>query len=317
MRLCGTIIVAVGIAVSVHAESLAVKMMPDEKWWGLCNNFGREMPFSEASSFKCDLRKDNYSHQSLSFLCSNRGRVVWCAEPVGVSIDAGEIALESDRSEIIIKNDAGRNLAEAYRYAAKTWFPIPDMLAAGFVGCPFICPDMVGGGEWTAFLPGAPFDPELFIRSAQIQALCPMMQFSASPWRCLDAGNQEIVKNVVALRQCFAPKFVELAKESAKTGEPMMRNLEYCCVGHGYADVKDEFMMGDNLLVAPIVEKKAISRKVVLPPGRWKADDGQVYDGATTIEVTAPLERLPYFIRVSENFGKEWNHVGTSLGSGL
>ena len=52
---------------------------------------------------------------------------------------------------------------------------VPDMLAAGFVGCPFICPDMIGGGEWTAFLPGAPFEPELFIRSAQVHALCPMM----------------------------------------------------------------------------------------------------------------------------------------------
>ena len=66
---------------------------------------------------------------------------------------------------------------------------VPDMLAAGFVGCPFICPDMVGGGEWTAFLPGSPFSEELFIRSAQVQALCPMMQLSASPWRVLSPAS--------------------------------------------------------------------------------------------------------------------------------
>jgi alpha-glucosidase len=172
---------------------------------------------------------------------------------------------------------------------------VPDMLAAGFVGCPFICPDMIGGGEWTAFLPGAPFDPELFIRSAQIHALCPMMQISASPWRVLPAEHQRIFKEVAGIRQKFAQRFVELAKESARTGEPMMRNLEYNFPEMGYAEIKDQFMMGDNLLVAPVIEKGAKSRKVVLPPGKWKADDGRIYDGAATIEVATPLERLPYF----------------------
>ena len=59
-----------------NAETLAVKMLPGEKWWGLCNNFGREMPFTEKSDFKCDLRMENYAHQSLSFLCSDSGRAV-------------------------------------------------------------------------------------------------------------------------------------------------------------------------------------------------------------------------------------------------
>ena len=56
-----------------------------------------------------------------------------------------------------------------------------------------------------------------------------------------------------------------------------------------------EFIMGDELLVAPVLKKGATSRKVVLPPGKWKADDGQVYDGPATIEVAAPLSRVPYF----------------------
>ena len=49
-------------------------------------------------------------------------RVVWCTEPVGVKIAGGEIALESDNGEIVLREDAGRNLADAYRYASKTWF---------------------------------------------------------------------------------------------------------------------------------------------------------------------------------------------------
>ena len=521
-------------------------MLPGEKWWGVCNSFGREMPFSEKSDFSCDLRLDNYSHQSLSFLCSDKGRTIWCKEPVGVTVKGGKIIFESGKGEIVVKDDAGRNLAEAFRYGSKNYFPptgenpellyfaapqyntwieltyhqnekdilayaqsmldnglppgvfmiddtwqhgygewhfdarrfsdpkgmmdklhkmgykvllwmcpfvsmdspayrriafginpddvrrypikggflmasrepghrgvpppagvnwwngrsalldfthpnavawfteqlerlvrdygadgfkfdgggvgfyskirggylahdpdvspaaqsalygdfavkykgseyrngfgfagkpvimrlhdkdhswtalqrlVPDMLAAGFVGCPFICPDMIGGGEWTAFLPGAPFDPELFIRSEQIHALCPMMQISASPWRVLSMEHQRIFKNIASLRQKYAPRFVELAKESARTGEPMMRNLEYNFPGMGYADIKDQFMMGNGLLVAPVMEKGVKSRKVVLPSGKWKADDGQHYIGPATIETATPLSRLPHFIR--------------------
>ena len=43
-------------------------MLEGEKWWGLCNNFGRDMPFAEESAFACDLKIANYGHQSLSFL---------------------------------------------------------------------------------------------------------------------------------------------------------------------------------------------------------------------------------------------------------
>ena len=86
-----------------------------------------------------------------------------------------------------------------------------------------------------------------------------------------------------------------LAKKAGEDGEPILRSLEYAYPGRGYAGVIDEFMMGDDLLVAPVMEKGAVSRKVVIPPGKWKADDGQVYDGPAAIEVAAPLSRVPYF----------------------
>lgn len=173
-----------------------------------------------------------------------------------------------------------------------------DMIAAGVIGQPFICPDMVGGGEWTAFIPGSPFEPDLFVRSAQIHALCPMMQFSASPWRVLDAEKQQIVRDTVALRQKFAPMFVELAKKAATDGEPILRGLEYNYPNQGYASVIDEFMMGTDLLVAPQMEKDATTRDVVIPPGTWKADDGTTVVGPKTITVKTPLARLPHFVRV-------------------
>jgi alpha-glucosidase (family GH31 glycosyl hydrolase) len=54
-------------------------------------------------------------------------------------------------------------------------------------------------------------------------------------------------------------------------------------------------MLSDEILVAPVVEKGVRSRKVVFPEGKWKGDDGSIVDGGKTIEIQAPLERLPYF----------------------
>jgi alpha-glucosidase len=173
---------------------------------------------------------------------------------------------------------------------------VPDMLAAGMIGCPFVCPDMIGGGQWVTFLPGSPFEPELFIRSAQVHALSPMMQISASPWRVLDKRYQAIFKSIIDLRQRFVPRIEKLVRHSAKSGEPIMRSLEYVFPNHGYAEIKDQFMVGDDLLVAPVLEKGAKYREVVLPPGEWIADDGQMFIGNCRIRVSTPIERLPYFV---------------------
>lgn len=56
-------------------------------------------------------------------------------------------------------------------------------------------------------------------------------------------------------------------------------------------------MMGTDLLVAPVVEKGAKTREVVIPPGTWTADDGSVHTGPVAVTVATPLERLPYFIK--------------------
>ena len=195
----------------------------------------------------------------------------------------------------------GQPVVERLHDKAHTWEAlrklIPDMVAGGLLGHPFMCPDMIGGGSHTAFLPGAPFDPELFVRSAQVHALCGMMQFSASPWRYLGAEHQQIVRDIVKMRQeKHAAFFVELARDCGKSGEPMIRNLEYNFPGRGYGKIRDEFMMGTTLLVAPVVEKGATTRRVILPPGVWTADDGKVYDGPATVEIATPLSRLPHFV---------------------
>jgi alpha-glucosidase len=170
------------------------------------------------------------------------------------------------------------------------------MAAAGLLGHLFVCPDMIGGGFLNSFKPGVPVDQELFVRSAQVHALSPMMQFSVAPWRVLDKEHLALVKAAVDLRQKFAPRILALARKCAKSGEPMLRSMEYAFPGNGYAAVKDQFVMGDFLIVAPQVEKEVESREVSLPAGRWLADDGETFTGPARITVKTPLSRLPHFV---------------------
>ncbi|MFJ4620743.1 hypothetical protein [Streptomyces sp. NPDC088812] len=79
----------------------------------------------------------------------------------------------------------------------------------------------------------------------------------------------------------------------------MVRPLEFYHPGHGYACVTDQFLPGPDILAAPVVTRGATSRRVVVPPGTWRADDDQVIEGPAEIEVGTPLSRLPWFRRIS------------------
>ncbi len=175
---------------------------------------------------------------------------------------------------------------------------IPNMILEGLMGYPFSCPDMIGGGEFNSFLDTKKLDQELIVRSAQCHALMPMMQFSVAPWRVLDTEYQEAVKNAVALRQEFIPYILETVQASAVTGDPVLRPLEFNYPNQGLVNIKDQFMIGDSLLVAPVLERNMKSRTIVLPSGLWRDCHGQKIEGPATVRQQADLNTLPYFWRI-------------------
>ena len=173
---------------------------------------------------------------------------------------------------------------------------IPHMLLEGIMGYPFSCPDMIGGGQFTSFLDDAPIDQELVVRSTQVHALMPMMQFSVAPWRILDRKHFNAVLDAVSLRDEFKETILTLAEKASINGEPIVRSMEYVYPHNGYVHITDQFMLGNHILVAPFLSKGEGSRKVVLPKGKWKSDTGKIYKGGKTITINVPLTRLPYFI---------------------
>ena len=176
---------------------------------------------------------------------------------------------------------------------------IPDMIAAGLLGYAYACPDMIGGGQFASFLgvDQTKLDQELIVRSCQVHALMPMMQFSVAPWRILDEKHLAICRDYARLHEKMGAYILEQAYHAAKTGEPIIRHMEYAFPHQGFVDCKDQFMLGVRYLVAPVLTKEH-TRKVMLPEGVWVDDTGKKFKGPKTIEVTAPLERLPWFEKV-------------------
>lgn len=199
---------------------------------------------------------------------------------------------------------AGQPLAQRLRDKAHNWEDlgtlVPDALAQGLMGYAFMCPDMIGGGEYKYFYnnPGKPLDQELIVRSAQCSALMPMMQFSVAPWRVLNEENMAICRSMALLHEQMGAEILEMAKASAKSGEPIVRHLEYVYPNQGYAEIKDQFMLGDDILIAPALQQGMRSREVVFPVGTWRGEDDSVVQGPCTQTIDTPLARLPWYRKV-------------------
>ena len=172
---------------------------------------------------------------------------------------------------------------------------IPNTIVQQLSGYTFTCPDMIGGGSFESFLPGSIIDQNLIVRSAQVHALMPMMQFSVAPWRILDAEHLQAVNDAVKLRARYLPYIMAEMRRAAQTGEPALRPLAYNYPGNGYEHIKDQFMLGEDMLVAPVVTE-AKERTVVLPAGEWYFQDRK-WKGGKTYTIPVALNELPLFVR--------------------
>ena len=157
---------------------------------------------------------------------------------------------------------------------------------------------MIGGGEWTCTInPDVSVDQELFVRMAEVSALFPMMQFSWAPWKVLDSEHLEIMVKMAELHEKMSDEIISLVRKAEKSGEPIIRSLEYNFPAMGYGKIIDEFMLGEDILVAPVVTPETYKRNVVFPEGEWIDENGVTYTGNSTQMLDAPLDTLLWFRR--------------------
>ena len=196
---------------------------------------------------------------------------------------------------------------------------VPVAINTGLSGFPLWGTD-IGG-----FYGTAEFTGELFVRWFQFAAFCPLFRshgrnwhlhtpwgwdggdggppetanFTADPAELHNKDVEPICRKYLELRSRLMPYTYTALKETTETGLPMMRAL-WLHHADDAAAVKrgDEFLWGRDLLVAPVVEKGATTRRVYLPRGRWfDFWNGESVAGGREIERPVDLATVPVYVR--------------------
>ena len=193
----------------------------------------------------------------------------------------------------------GNNVLEGWNQFANQ---IPVGLSAGLGIIPF----------WTSDISGYCGDikdydalSELYVRWMQFGIFNPLSRAhheggnAVEPW-VFGTQVENITRTAIELKYKLFPYIYTYAREAHDTGMPLMRALflEYPNDSETF-DLNGQFLFGRELLVAPVVEKGAVTKKLYLPEGEWiNYNDGKtVYKGKQWITVEAPLDVIPLFVK--------------------
>jgi len=137
--------------------------------------------------------------------------------------------------------------------------------------------------------------------------------YDHEPWR-FGKYYEDIIRKYLKLRYRLLPFLYTTLEEASRTGVPVFRPLLLNYQQDSSTlNIDDEFMIGSDLLVAPVIRRGMSSRMVYLPQGIWiDYWTGKRITGGTMIRVEAPLETVPMFVRAGAiiPMGPEMNYVG-------
>lgn len=180
-------------------------------------------------------------------------------------------------------------------------YQIPMMLSAGLCGMPFITGDITG---YCGKIDDYDAATELYIRWMQFGLFTPLSRAhhdgntAVEPWMFGEKGI-ECARKAIELKYTLMPYIYDCAREAYESGVPLMRAmfLEFPydkeCLNADF-----QFMFGPNLLVAPVVKKGAVTRRLYLPEGKWYDwYTGECLEGGRYIETPAPLDKIPLFVK--------------------
>jgi alpha-glucosidase/alpha-D-xyloside xylohydrolase len=201
---------------------------------------------------------------------------------------------------------------------------VPVAINTGLSGIPFWGTD-IGG-----FVPTADYTGELHVRWFQFGTFCPSFRAHGRNWHLrlpwgwnmgkigpselrgytggaadpdpkelTNAQVEPIVKKYLELRYRLLPYTYTIARECCDTGLPLMRALWLHHPDDARATLTgDQFLWGRDILVSPVVEKGAKTRRLYLPRGTWfDFWTGQRVDGAREIDRAVDLETMPLHVR--------------------
>jgi alpha-glucosidase len=181
---------------------------------------------------------------------------------------------------------------------------VPQIIGLGLSGMPFTGPDI---GGFSAH-PTA----ELYTRWFQLATFLPLFRTHSAlstplrePWT-YGEPTTSIIREFLRLRYKLMPFIYTQVWDTSRTGHPFIRPLFWQDPADTRLwDIEDAFMLGDSLLIAPILEEAGNKRSIILPRGEWfnfwnsfdHERDRLFSNGTTEVDVVAGLERIPVLVR--------------------
>lgn len=174
---------------------------------------------------------------------------------------------------------------------------LPMLMNLGLSGISFCGTDVGGFG----------FDcsAELLSRWIQVGSFAPLFRNHSNmytrdqePW-AFDEQTEEICRKYINLRYRLIPYLYDLMWKGEKTGLPVIRPLlmEYQDDQNTY-QINDQFMFGEKIMVAPVLEQGKTFRALYLPAGKWfDYWSGEIIEGGKRIVRDAPLDVCPLYIK--------------------
>nr|P19965.2 RecName: Full=SITS-binding protein; AltName: Full=SP105 [Tetronarce californica]CAA34209.1 4-acetamido-4'-isothiocyanostilbene-2, 2'-disulphonic acid-binding protein [Tetronarce californica] len=181
---------------------------------------------------------------------------------------------------------------------------IPSILHYSLLGYSFFIPDVIGGSLTDGFLA----DEELFVRWMQIATFLPVMSFSTPPWVFGETWIVNVTRSCIHRHQTFVvPLLMKYAAEWTSLGHPVFRPLWWVSPSDPNTfTINDEFLIGDEVLVAPVTESGKVHRDIYLPGNsfQWKdMNTAQVFEGGTLLrEYPVALTEVAVFIRQKSKY---------------
>ncbi|PSN31308.1 hypothetical protein C0J52_14633 [Blattella germanica] len=174
---------------------------------------------------------------------------------------------------------------------------VTTLLQMNMVGYPLVLPDMIAGNGYAGVFPSK----ELFIRWLQANVFMPSIQYSYVPWD-FDDETVALSLEYTLLHAQYADKIVELFNKAVQDGSPVNPPIWWIDPTDEVAQTIDsEYLLGEEILVAPILDEGATSRDIYLPRGEWRDElRSETITGPVWLrDYQANLHELPYFTRVS------------------
>ncbi len=177
---------------------------------------------------------------------------------------------------------------------------IPGALNLGICGNPFIGPDIAG--YFHSENHPSIVSEELWIRWLQFGALCPIMRdlvayYPIELWT--SELTQQAFRQYARLHLSLVPYLYSYAELAHRHGHPIMRHLFLAYPDDANVHNLDyQYLLGEELLVAPVLTPGAVEWQVYLPKGEW-IDwwSGERFSGERSVIVPAPLMQIPIFAK--------------------